>query len=191
MPSLGFVINEAPVPGKMNPQDYIPHIKRTNTPLSVMRLLQRGQSVELSDGSVLHGPPRRPGRKVVILGDTFDPSPVIPLAMKADLVIHEATNAHLPGVDPTTKSTDSHQSVETRAKSRGHSTPQMAGVFAKQIQARRLVLNHFSARYSGGDTEDAIKIMQGIADLAAHEFGREVQCAKDFMSLDIGFADLE
>ncbi|KAG5648923.1 hypothetical protein DXG03_000272 [Asterophora parasitica] len=191
IPCVGFVVTEAPVAGRIDPKKYIPDLKRTNTPMSVMRRLQQGESVELSDGTIIHGPPRRKGRKVVILGDTFDPSPIVPLAVEADLLVHEATNAHLPGVDPATKDSDTYESVEVRARQRGHSTPQLAGAFARRIRARRLVLNHFSARYSGGDTEDAVKIMDAIADLAAKEFGQKVQCAKDLMSVEVVFPDQE
>ncbi len=34
--------------------------------------------------------------------------------------------------------------IETKARSRGHSTPQMVGAFARDIRARRVALNHFS-----------------------------------------------
>lgn len=185
VPCVGYVVNEAPVPGKIDPKHYISDIKRTSTPMSVMRQLQQGLSVELSDGTILHGPLRRKGRKLVILGDTFNPSPVIPLAYDADLLIHEATNAHLPGIDPNTKVTDTYESVEERAKSRGHSTPQMAGAFAKQIRARKLVLNHFSSRYPGDDSENAKKVMEAIGNLAAERYGGGVICARDFMSFNV------
>ncbi|KAG5653031.1 hypothetical protein H0H81_002653 [Sphagnurus paluster] len=185
---VGYIVTEAPVPGRIDPKKYIPELKRTNTPMTVMRRLQQGESVELSDGTVIAGPPRRKGRKMVILGDTYDPSPIMPLAMDPDILIHEATNAHLPGIDPATKESDTYEIVEARARSRGHSTPQLAGAFAKRIHARCLVLNHFSARYSGGDTEEAVKIMGAIADLAAKEFGREVLCAKDLMNIEVGFS---
>ena len=189
VPCVGFVVIEAPVPGKIDPKKYVPDLKRTNTPLSAMRQLQQGDSIVLSDGTVLHGPSPRPGRKLVILGDTFDPSPIEPLAMNTDLLIHEATNAHLPRIDKNTKEFDTYDTVETRAKLRGHSTPQMAGAFAKRIHAHKLVLNHFSARYPGGHSDDARKIMGAIADLAAKEFGHDVICAEDFMTLDVGFSD--
>jgi ribonuclease Z len=185
VPCVGYVVHEFPIPGKIDPKEYIPHIKRTKTPMSVMQQLQQGSSVLLSDGTILRGPPRREGRKLVILGDTYDPSPIIPLAYDADLLIHEATNAHLPGIDPSTKSTDTYASVEERAKSRGHSTPQMAGAFAKRIRAKKLVLNHFSPRYPGDGSEEAQKTMATIADLAASEYGYDVICARDFMNFDI------
>ena len=158
--------------------------------MSVMSRLQSGESVELSDGTVLYGPPRKPGRKLVILGDTYDPSAIAGLAQDADVLIHEATNAHLPGIDPNTKSDETFESVEARTKSRGHSTPQMAGAFAKRIGARKLYLNHFSARYAGNDDvdEEAKKVMDAIATLAAEEYGGSLTCARDFMSFEVEFA---
>ncbi|KAF8974176.1 beta-lactamase-like protein [Flammula alnicola] len=189
VPCVGYVVMEAPVPGKIDPSKYMPELKRTMTPMSVMRRLQLGETVVLNDGTLLHGPPRREGRKIVILGDTYDPSPISSLAEDADLLIHEATNAHLPGVDPTTKDIDTYETVEARAKSRGHSTPQMAGLFAKRIRARQLILNHFSARYPGDTSHESKMIMDAIGQLAASEFGKEVACATDLMSLDIGFSE--
>lgn len=188
VPCVGYVISESPVPGKMDPKKYIPDLKRTNSPMSLLTRLQQGEQVTLVDGTVLEGPQRRPGRKIVVLGDTYDPSPVVPLAMDADLLVHEATNAHLPGVDIRTKPEDTFESVQKKAMERGHSTPQMAGAFAKRIRAKKLLLNHFSARYPGNDDVDGVakNIMSAIRDLAINEFGSgQVVCARDFMSFDI------
>lgn len=155
--------------------------------MSVMSRLQQGESVELSDGTILHGPPRRPGRKIVILGDTYNPSAIADIACSPDLLVHEATNAHLPGIDPATKHTDTFESIEARAKSRGHSTPQMAAAFATQIGARRLVLNHFSPRYAGNDDVDAEArtTMEAIADLAREQFAGKIICARDLMTVEV------
>jgi ribonuclease Z len=184
VPCVGYVVHEAPRPGKIDPKKYIPDLERTKTPMSILGHIQQGESVELSDGTVLHAPPRRPGRKVVILGDTRDPSSIVPLALDADLLVHEATNAHLPDVDRAS-SDDTFQSVQARTQSRGHSTPQMAGAFAKRIGAKQLILNHFSARYKGNDDvdEEAKTIMDAIGALAAKEYGGEVTCARDLMSV--------
>lgn len=187
VPCVGYTVVEAPVAGKVDPSKYLPELKRTKTPLSVMHKLQQGESVVLNDGTVLHGPPRRPGRKVVILGDTYDPSPIAALAEGADVLIHEATNAFLPYLDETTKVADTEESVEARTKSRGHSTPQMAGAFAKRVGARQLILNHFSARYRGDESKESLEIMQAIADLAAGELGKKVTCARDFMTVNVDF----
>ncbi|KAF9058059.1 beta-lactamase-like protein [Panaeolus papilionaceus] len=191
VPCVGFIVQEAPIPGKINPALYKPALQRTNTPMSVMRQLQLGQSITLNDGTVLEGPPRRKGRKIVILGDTYDPSPTASLAQDADLLVHEATNAHLPGIDPNTKESDTYEIVEERAKSRGHSTPQMAGLFAKQVGARQLILNHFSARYPGDSSPESVAIMQAIGNLAAQEFGKDVLCATDLMNVDISLSSGE
>ncbi|TRM67632.1 beta-lactamase-like protein [Schizophyllum amplum] len=188
-PCVGYVVQEAPVPGKMDPKLYIPHIKRTGAPMSAMARLQQGESVSLPDGTVLHGPARRPGRKLAILGDTYDPSPIAGLAADADLLIHEATNAHLPGVDPNTKLEDTYETVEARAKSRGHSTPQMAGAFARLTGAKRLVLNHFSSRYPGDDSNETRDIMGAIGRHAESEYGQPVTCARDLMSFDVGLIE--
>lgn len=186
VPCVGYVVQEAPVQGKVDPKRYIPHLKRTGTDMKLMREIQKGQTVTLADGTVLEGPPREPGRRIVILGDTHDPSPVEELAKEADLIVHEATNAHLPGIDNRVKTEDSYESVEERTKSRGHSTPQMAGRFAKRIGARNLFLNHFSSRYSGGNDELSRAIMEAIRQLAIAGFGsEEVVCAKDLMSVEI------
>jgi ribonuclease Z len=74
------------------------------------------------------------GRRVVLLGDTVDSRPIAPVAVGADLVSHEATFA---------------AGMETKAALAQHSTAWMAGQFAWAIQAKALVLTHFSARYEG------------------------------------------
>ena len=194
VPCVGYVVTEAAIPGKIDPAQYIPHLKRTGTPMSAMRQLQQGESVVLSDGTILQGPPKRVGRKLAILGDTYDPSPIAGLAMDADVLIHEATNAHLPGIDLETKPNDTYSIVEERAKSRGHSTPQMAALFATRVNARKLLLNHFSPRYAGeydpttqhGDQRPAAKeTMEAIRALAQSHFNGPVVCARDFMTFDV------
>jgi ribonuclease Z len=74
------------------------------------------------------------GRRVVLLGDTVDSRPIAPVALGADLVSHEATFA---------------AGMEGKAAVAQHSTAWMAGQFAWAIQAKALVLTHFSARYEG------------------------------------------
>jgi ribonuclease Z len=87
----------------------------------------------------------------VILGDTSDPRAISPFAQDTDLLVHESTLAHIPlSLGSIAKKTGSHkgtrESVREKAIAKGHSTPDMAGEFAKQINAKILVLNHFSSR---------------------------------------------
>ena len=74
--------------------------------------LKQGDTVTTTDGrevtsAEVVGPPR-PGRKLVVLGDTADSSEIAPLADGADVIVHEATN---------------EGSHEEKTRSYGHSTP--------------------------------------------------------------------
>jgi ribonuclease Z len=116
-------------------------------------LLQDRQTLHLPDGTTLEPPPLDiPGRKVVILGDTNDPSAIMPIAMDPTVLVHESTNAYIPRrisekVRGLGSSNGTVDSVRNKAIGRGHSTADMAGEFAKKIRAKRLYLNHFSTRH--------------------------------------------
>ena len=104
--------------------------------------------------------------------------------MDADIVIHEATNSFLQGLD---KSSDL-RSVTRDTIVHGHSTPHMAGRFAKSVRAKRLVLNHFSARYRGDPSIDSISIMTRLEEQAVKASGlstASVAAAWDFMVLPV------
>ena len=91
-----------------------------------------------------------PSRKLVILGDTYDPTPIIPLCINPppSLLVHEATDSDISfHADPSGKlSRRTPTAVHEKALSRGHSTPHMAGSFAQKINAQKLVLNHIGGR---------------------------------------------
>lgn len=195
IPSLGFVVQEQPLPGKLASglvRIYKQHLSIHNLPLSTLSLIKNGQPITLPTGEQLHPPPPRRGRKIVIMGDTSDSSKLIPLSQNADVVIHEATNAYIPELDPGM----SYASLQERTVSRGHSTPQMAGKFATACSAKVLLLNHFSARYvDKGETIIGKKgllkegyetgVMAEIRDLAKLEFTGTVVCARDLWSWEI------
>lgn len=87
-------------------------------------------------------------RKLVVLGDTCDPTGITPLAQNASLLIHEATDAYIPAdIDPALGGRGkTPESILEKTVAKGHSTPGMAGAFARTINAERLVLNHFSGK---------------------------------------------
>ncbi len=99
--------------------------------------LQRGQAVVLDDGrtvgpETIVGPPRA-GRKVVYSGDSRPCAGTVDAAHGADLLVHEATFG---------------EEERDRARETAHATAKEAAEVAKAAGVRRLVLTHFSARYS-------------------------------------------
>lgn len=88
----------------------------------------------------------RDTRSIVILGDTSDPSAIRPLAQNPDVLVHESTLAYIPPIGEKNLQKYAPNVIHEKAVKRGHSTAEMAGQFAKSINARILALNHFSAR---------------------------------------------
>jgi hypothetical protein len=101
--------------------------------------LKKGEDVMLENGSIIKSSevvgPRIKGRKIVVLGDTSHPYPIKQFGSNCDLLVHEST----------VEEGDDH------AKDIGHSTPKMAGKFARAINASRLALTHFPRRLERWD----------------------------------------
>lgn len=161
------------------------------TPMKVMGVIKElplGGTYTFPDGTVLSQeevvePPRK-GRKIVICGDTADARAIGGLAQGADVLVHEATNAFLSGIDKDTSKSE----VNRDARIHGHSTPSIAGAFAKDIGAKRLVLNHFSSRYKGDQSVESISIMTRIEEEAIKSSQLpedRVAAAWDFMILPV------
>ena len=161
------------------------------TPMKVMAIIKdlpEGGSYTFPDGTTLYQKdvveaPRK-GRKIAICGDTADSRAMAGLAEGADVLIHESTNAFLGGIDKDT----SKEEVMRDAQIHGHSTPSIAGNFAKKIGAKRLVLNHFSSRYKGDQSLESVSIMTRIEQEAIAASGLDndkVAAAWDFMVLPV------
>jgi len=193
VPCVGFIFKEANLPGSLNADKVKPLLLKhkaafqaqgVKNPMMFMADLKNGKSVALPDGSQINpddvvGPPKI-GRKLVILGDTSDSQSLIEESMGCSVVVHEATNAKVGDEEK------SEEDVERDAISHGHSTPQMAGNFAKAVQARSLVLNHFSSRYKGDQEPESIRVMTEIEELAKITFQNDaVTAAYDFLSIPI------
>jgi ribonuclease Z len=129
--------------------------------------IHKGRSVALPDGRTvkpeeLVGPPR-PGRTVVISGDTRPHPAVVAAARGADLLVHESTFG---------------EEERARAVETGHSTAREAAQVARDAGVTRLVLTHISPRY----TRDAPELLA-----EAQEVFPEVIVARDGMAVDVPY----
>src|SRR4051812_20851467 len=164
--SLGFALVEETRKGRFDPE----HARELGIPEGPLwGQIHRGLPVTLPDGRVIQSSelvgPQRSGRRVVVTGDTRPCAATIEHSRDADLLIHEATFGD----------EEAERAVET-----GHSSAREAAGVARDANARRLLLTHFSARYS----RDASPL-----EREAREVFRETMVARDGMEIDVPFAD--
>ncbi|MEO7082914.1 MAG: ribonuclease Z [Gemmatimonadaceae bacterium] len=164
--SLGYAIVEEERKGRFNP-DLARELGIPEGPL--WGQIHRGKSITLDDGRVIEPEvlvgPTRPGRTVVITGDTRPCAATIEASRNADLLIHESTFGDEEG----------ERAVET-----GHSTAREAATVARDAGVRKLVLTHFSARYS----RDAIDLLR-----EAQQVHRDTTIGKDGMEIEVPLRD--
>jgi ribonuclease Z len=129
--------------------------------------LQRGEPITLPDGRVVTPDqvlgPARPGRKVVLTGDTAPSPAVIEIAAGADVLVHEATFC---------------EDERERAKETEHSTAVEAAEVARLADVGLLALTHLSSRYFGPDVREEARAI----------FPRTV-VPRDFDSIEVPFAE--
>ena len=133
VPCCGFVFQEKPTAA---------HIKREmidfyNIPFSQINRIKNGEDYITEEGKVIPNSrlttPAAPPRKYAYCSDTrFNPNNV-QYIKDADLLFHEATFA---------------EDRLARAKETHHSTARQAAEMARLSQAKRLVIGHYSARYT-------------------------------------------
>jgi len=134
-PAFGYVLYEDERPGVFDP---VVATQLGLTPGPEFGALQRGETVKgVTPDQVLGS--ARPGRKLVISGDTTPSETVRIAAHRADLLIHEATFA----------ADELERAAETR-----HSTAGQAASLARDAEVTMLALTHFSTRYPVGVLRD-------------------------------------
>ncbi len=131
---IGYRLQEKDKPGKVDAQ------KATEAGITEdaqFKALKAGEDVTLEDESVVHsadivGDPR-PGESFVYVTDTEFCENAVILAENATILYHEATFG---------------EPLKEKAEDTGHSSAQDAAIVAKTAKVDRLVIGHFSARYS-------------------------------------------
>ncbi len=162
--SLGFALVEHPRPGRFD----IDASDALGVPSGPERgLLQAGESVTLDDGTVVTPDevlgPARPGRKVVLSGDTAPSPTVLEAARGAVVLVHEATFL---------------EEERERAQETGHATALDAAEIAREAEVGLLALTHLSNRYFGPD-----------AAREARTIFPETVVPKDFDVIDVPFPE--
>jgi ribonuclease Z len=138
--ALGYALVEPGRPGRFD----VAVAEEIGVPQGPARgRLQAGEDVELPDGRTVTpadvlGQPR-PGRTVVISGDTAPSPSVVQAAHGADLLVHEASFL---------------AEEAERARETNHSTAAEAAEVARLAQVRLLALTHVSPRYFGPELAD-------------------------------------
>ena len=133
--ALGWSLIEATRPGRFD----VAAADTLGVPSGPERgALQRGEHVVLPDGRAVKpedvlGPPR-PGRKLVITGDTAPATEIVEAAWGADVLVTEATFA---------------EEERDRAEETNHQTATQAAEVAQRANVGLLVLTHLSNRYFG------------------------------------------
>ncbi|MDG5766641.1 ribonuclease Z [Balneolales bacterium ANBcel1] len=131
---IGYRLQEKDKPGKV---DAAKAAEAGITEDAHFKALKAGEDVTLEDGSVVHsadivGDPR-PGESFVYVTDTEFCENAVRLAENATILYHEATFG---------------EPLKEKAEDTGHSSAQDAAIVAKTARVDRLVIGHFSARYS-------------------------------------------
>jgi ribonuclease Z len=162
--AVGYALVEAARPGRFD----VATAEALGVPVGPERgALQRGEPVTLAGGRTvtpeeLLGPPR-PGRKVVLAGDTAPAATVLEAARGADVLVHEATFA---------------EEERDRADETSHSTAAGAAEIARAADVTLLALTHLSTRYFGPEIKRE-----------AGEVFPNVVVPKDFDVIEVPFAE--
>jgi ribonuclease Z len=135
VPAQGYAIVEEPRPGRFD----VESARALGVPEGPLYgRLQRGESIELDARRTVRPEqvlgPARPGRRIVVTGDTRPVRSVLEVANEADVLVHDATFG---------------EEERERAAETGHSTAVQAAELARLAAVRLLVLTHVSSRYFG------------------------------------------
>jgi ribonuclease Z len=159
----GYVLVEADRPGRFDPEA----AKRLGVEEGPdFAALQRGERVEGAVGPIEPGDvmgESRPGRTVVVTGDTAPCHATVEAARGAELLVHDSSFA---------------EEEAQRAADTGHSTAGQAAAVAREAGVKMLALVHISSRYHVG------KVLE-----EAHEVFEHAVAPRDFDLVEIPFAE--
>jgi ribonuclease Z len=165
-PAVGYSVVEEERRGRFNP-DLARELGIPEGPL--WGRIHKGEPITLHDGRIIEPStlvgPTRPGRRLTITGDTRPCDATVDAARAADVLVHEATFAD--------------EELE-RARETGHATAREAAHIAQRAGVKKLVLTHFSARYSRDPSD---------LEREAKEVFPHIVMARDGLEIDVPYLD--
>lgn len=136
VPCAGFLFKEQEKEAHLIPE----MIKFYSIPIKELAKIKLGADFVTNDGIVVPNArltrPATPSRSYAYCSDTAYSEKIIPIIEGVDLLYHEATFT---------------QEDASRAKTTGHSTAKQAAEIAKLANVKKLMLGHFSARYTNNN----------------------------------------
>jgi ribonuclease Z len=144
--AFGYALVEEERPGRFDPEA----AKRLGVKEGPdFAALQRGERVQGAAGQVEPGEvmgESRPGRTVIITGDTAPCRATVDAAREADMLVHDASFAE----------EEAQRAVDT-----GHSTVGQAAAVAREANVKLLAMVHISSRYHVGKVlEEAREVFE-------------------------------
>jgi ribonuclease Z len=141
--AFGYALVEAERPGRFDPEAAKGLGVKEGPDFA---RLQRGEAVETAKGTTVRPDEvmgeTRPGRTVVITGDTAPCHATVEAAQGAELLVHDASFA---------------EEEAQRAADTGHSTVGQAAAVAREAEVKLLALVHISSRYHVGKVLEEAK----------------------------------
>jgi len=168
--SYGYAVCEKPRPGTFD----VEKAQALGVPPGPLYgRLKAGETLTLPDGRAVDGKelvgPPRPGRKVVICGDTGATPAAAEFAQGADILVHEATFLN---------------EQADRAAQSGHSTAAGAATVARESGVGTLILTHISPRY---ESDSESRLGELLAE--AQAIFPNTLLARDFWSYEVAAHD--
>lgn len=157
VPCCGFLFNEKPRPAHIIREAIDYH----KVPVYEINRIKNGADFVKDDGTIIPHEkltrPSTPPRSYAYCSDTAFHLPVVEQIKGIDLLYHEATFA---------------EDLRSRATETYHSTAKDAAQIAKLAKVKKLLLGHYSARYS----DESILLEEAKEEFDAVELSYEQQC---------------
>jgi len=190
VPCFGYLFIERDLIGKFNakkaidmgvPKNKLSQLAKGN---NVKVEIEKGKLIEIKTSDCMVEMDEEKRRKIIVLGDTCDSDSIFRYLQQKeanekketqiDLVVHEATYG---------------KAMKKNAVKAGHSTTKMAARFAKKIKAKKLIITHFSCRYTQPWNDEKLPTIEDLLNEAKNECKdscvKEVFAASDFWFLEI------